>query len=240
MKLNIFSYRYALEILQHPSHAPAWEEIETILSGAPLFIYPGKSGNNPNLLVVQQLLNTYFDRRFAVDCGWDHHPLATGIPSSNLAADFRKTFSGLSIQAEIQFGNMARWYSDIFKFQAAYSKSLIQCGLSVVPMSSVAKLIDSNIVNFERARRELPSAELSITLPILLVGLEPDSTTPQVEVSSCAFANVKQITGQGKHENRWRIVNGYLNNVPMSSIGPASETGPMIADSSGDHDYDPD
>ena len=238
MKLNIFSYRFALEILQHPNHGTAWSEIETILTDAPLFIYPGKSAKNAKLLVVQQLMNTYFDRRFAVDYGWEHHPLATGIPSSNLAADFRKSFAGITVQAEIQFGNMARWYSDIFKFQAGYSKSLIQCGLSVVPMASLARQIDSNIVNFERAKRELPSAELSITLPILLIGVEPDDSTSRVDVRACAFSSVSDITGKGKHDNRWRIVNGFLNSADMSSIGPHSPTGPMVADSSGDEDED--
>jgi hypothetical protein len=69
MKLHVFSYRYAQEILQHPNNVTAWNEIEGIFSGAPIFIYPGKS-KNPRLQIVQQLMNTYFDRRFAVDCGW--------------------------------------------------------------------------------------------------------------------------------------------------------------------------
>jgi hypothetical protein len=131
MKVHIFSYRYALEILQHPSNLAAWLEIEKIVSNAPVFIFPGKS-KNKRLQIVQQLMNTYFDRRFAVDSGWTYHPLATGIMDSRLAADFRKRFAAITIQAEVQFGNMARWYSDIFKLQAAYSQSLIHAGLCVV------------------------------------------------------------------------------------------------------------
>jgi hypothetical protein len=229
VKLKVYSYRYAREILEHPKYAAAWQEISGILTTAPLFSFPAKSRNNPRLHVVQQVMNTYFDRRFAVDSGWEYHPLATKIEASGLAADYRKRFQDLSIQAEVQFGNMSRWYSDIFKFQTAYSQQLIQLGLSVIPMGSIARVIDSNVVNFERAFRELPSAELSITLPIMLIGLEADSTTTIVDLRECKFPNgIKDITGRGKDANRWRIVNAYLSSTEMNTVGPESDTGPML------------
>lgn len=227
MRVHYYSYRYAEEILQHPHYQHAWEEICGVLESAPLFVYSGKS-KNADLDVVQQVMNCYFDRRFAVDCRWQHHPLATSIEGSGLAADFRKDFGGLTIQAEVQFGNMARWYSDLFKFQAAYSQSLIQMGLSVVPVGALAKRIDSNVANYERVCRELPSAELSITLPILVAGLEPDDETPIVDLRQCRFKKISEITGKGRSDNRWRIVNGYLGGQPMASIGPDSDTGPTV------------
>ena len=202
--------------------------MRSFVQGAPLFIFPGKSAKNRSLDVVQQVQNTYFDRRFVVDAGWQFHPLATGIAASNLKADYRKTFSDLTIQTEVQFGNMSRWYSDIFKFQAAYSQNLIQMGLSIVPMSSLARRIDSNIVNYERATRELPSAILSITLPILLIGVEADDATSMVDISDCRFGSVRNITGKGSELNRWRIVNGFLKGTPMSAIGSESDLGPVI------------
>ena len=227
MNIEVFSYRYAREILQHPSFAPAWIEITEALQQLPLFTYPGKSASNNTLDVVQQVLNTYLDRRLAVDLNWDYHPLATGIPDSELAADFRKTFAGtIRIQAEVQFGNMARWYSDVFKFQAAYSQNLIDIGLSVIPMSSLARRIDSNVVSFERARRELPAAMLSITLPILLIGISPSAETPVINVAECAFAN--GVTAVTRNiDNRWRIVNAYLGGVPMAQVNIDSPTGPI-------------
>ena len=228
MQLVYFSYRYAREILEHSRYRLAFDEIENIVNGAPLFLYPNKSSKNRRLDIVQQVLNTYFDRRFAVDHQWIYHPLATQIAESNLRADFRKTFDNLTIQAEVQFGNMSRWYSDIFKFQTAYSQNLIQMGLSIVPMRSLAIRMDSNVVNYERAIRELPSAALSITLPILMIGIELDGNTPIVDISQCQFASVKQITGKGKAVNKWRIVNGYLQQISMNQIGLHSEIGPML------------
>lgn len=234
MKLEIYSYRFAEEITQHPRHLNAWNEIHTILRDAPLFIYPNKSSKNKRLDVVQQLMNTYFERVMVIENGWEYHPLATSIQNSGLRADFKKTFGDFTIQAEIQFGNMSRWYSDVFKFQTAYSQSLIKIGLSVIPMGSLARRIDSNIVNFERARRELPSAELSLTLPILMVGLEPDEETKIVDVSVCQFSGIKEITGKGYSDNQWRIVHGYLSGTPMNAIGSNSPTGPVLSGSSDD------
>lgn len=227
MKLHVFSYRFAEEIIQHSNHSQAWNEIKEVLRQAPLFIYPHKSKKNKNLDVVQQLMNLYFDKVLS-EKDWDYHPLATKIKGSQLKADFRKSFNGLNIQAEIQFGNMSRWYTDIFKFQAAYSQSLTDIALSVIPMASLAKRIDSNVVQFERAKRELPSAQLSITLPVLMIGLEPDRQTKVLNVSKCKFRTLKNITGRKRRENMWRIVNGFFEGRRMEEIGPKSRTGRML------------
>jgi len=227
MRYEVYSYRFAQEIMQHQNHISSWNEIANIINQTPLFIYPNKSNSNRRLDVVQQVMNTYYDRVMAVDNRWEYHPLATSIPDSGLAADYRKTFNGLTIQAEIQFGNMARWYSDIFKFQTAYSQGLINIGLCLIPMNSLATRIDSNVVNFERVRRELPSAELSITIPIIVIGIDTDANTQIVDTSACQFAGIGQITGIGAGDNRYRIVNGYLNSTPMAQISGESETGPI-------------
>ena len=228
MKVTVHSYRFAQEIFQHAHYALVWEEIIGVCENTPLFVWPNKSGKNARLDVVQQLLNVYFDRRLAIDLRWQHHPLATKIAESGLRADFRKEFADLSVQVEVQFGNMARWYSDIFKFQTAYSQGLVQAAISIVPMGTFGRRIDSNIAHYERALRELPSADLSITLPILLIGIEPDDGTQLVDVSQSQFGAVGELTGKKKAENLWRVVNGHLAGVPMTQIGPQSDIGPQI------------
>jgi hypothetical protein len=239
MRLRLHSYRFAQEILQHPNHSGAWDEVRAICEGAPLFTWPEKSKTNPRLDVVQQLMNIYFDRRFAIDAGWQHHPLATKIAASALRADFRKSFGALAVQVEVQFGNMARWYSDIFKFQTAYSQGLIQAAISILPTASLARRTDSNVANFERAVRELPSAELSITLPILVIGLEPDFATAVIDVSKSGFSAVKDLTGKKQSDNLWRIVNGCMEGTKVGNIGPGSPVGPKIeisAEEAGEED----
>jgi len=105
-------------------------------------------------------------------------------------------------------------------------------------MQAIAKRIDSNVVNFERTVRELPSAILSVTLPILLIGIAPDEK--QVDVSKCSFAGYPEIVGKKKSENRWRIVNGYLSGTDVVNIGPQSPTGPMLDSTDEEEEEEPD
>lgn len=249
MKYTLFSYRYAQEILEHPNNHEALDEIIAAVADAPLFTYAGKSESNAKLDVVQQVMNTWYDRVLAVDFGWDHHPLATSIPDSGLAADFRKAFPKIRVQAEVQFGNMSRWYSDVFKFQTAYSQEMIDVGLCIVPMASLARRIDSNVVSFERVLRELPSAKMSLTLPILVVGVEPDEDTLTVDLrqlgiplerltkaekaakpSTAKNPRRKQtkLTAAKKSEhNRYRIVNAVRTGADPHLVTDESPTGDM-------------
>lgn len=235
MKYYSWGYRFAGEIFEHANYQSGYRDILRIVQECPLFLFPNKSRRNSRLDVVQQLMNTYFDRRFTRELGWEYHPNATTIPDSELKADFRSTYgdpaaqTDLKVQTEVQLGNMARWYSDIFKFQTAYSQGVIDMGLSIVPMASLARRIDSNVVNFERCRRELPSAKLSITLPILMIGLEVDETTASFDVSRTAISSGRttNIVGEGRTHNRYRIVHGILNRVPLEQITETSPTGPM-------------
>jgi len=227
VNFDTYSYRFAEEIIQHSNFIHAWNEITSVIQELPLFIYPGKSASNPNLDVSQQMLNTFFDRKFAVEHGWEYHPPATDIEDSNLAADFYKEFGELKIQSEVQFGNIGRWYSDVFKFQAAYSTERINFALSIVPKHELAVRIDSNLVNFERTVRELPAAKLSITLPILLIGLYPDDDTEIINLTQCDFDTRGQITANTTvaKTNRYRIVNSILAGTPLGEINEESPTG---------------
>jgi hypothetical protein len=55
----------------------------------------------------------------------------------------------------------------------------------------------------------------------------PGRKTPTIDLSKSRFQNVKELTGQRKTENRYRIINGILNGQSMASVGPDSETGPI-------------
>ncbi len=225
MNFTIYSYRFSKEIIEHNNYSNGLDEIITIVRECPLFTWPGKSNKNANLNVVQQLLNAYFDVRFHNQNDWDYHPNATNIHESSLTADFRKTFGDLTIQCEVQFGNMSSWYSDIFKFQTAYSQNMINMGLSIVPFRNLANRIDSNITNFERCIREIESAKMSITLPILLIGLDADHQTEVINVQDSGFAGLSEITSAGNSDNQYRIIHAILNNIPIAEVSSASEIG---------------
>ncbi len=76
-----------------------------------------------------------------------------------------------------------------------------------------------------RCIRELPSAELSITLPILLVGIKSDSSTKLIDVSKAKFDNLSEITGKGNSDNLYRIVNGIIGGKDIGELSVDSPIG---------------
>jgi len=54
-----------------------------------------------------------------------------------------------------------------------YSLGLIDVGVLILPMKDFSKTMGENIPHFERVARELPYAKMSITLPILVIGIAP-------------------------------------------------------------------
>jgi hypothetical protein len=116
----------------------------------------------------QKALNTLLDAEFRAR-GWQCQPTVTEDEVTGIKADYKKD----RVQVEVQFGNMARWYTDVFKFQVSYSLDLIDVAVLVIPMQDFACTIDENVAHYERVMRELPYAKMSITLPIWVVGVRP-------------------------------------------------------------------
>lgn len=227
MKLTRYSYRYAEEILVHKNNADAWKDIQEIVSSLPLFLHAGKGSKKANLDVDQQCMNAYFDRLFTVERGWEFHPRATLIKDSGLAADFRKKFDNITIQTEVQFGNASRFYADLFKFQAGYSQGVVDLGLIIVPAGSLAKRMGENIVSFERVTKELPAAKSFMTLPILVLGIEPNRATQKIDIRESGLP----LTEEGKVKltggNTYRIANAVFDGRPISEVTATSPTGPI-------------
>lgn len=131
--------------------------------------------------------------------GWEIRPYiidpAKAGPRTRLAADFKKG----RLQVEVQFGNMARWYSDAFKFQLSFSLDDIDVAILVVPMQGFANLIDENVASYERVVRELPWARMSLTVPILVIGLEPDDFRPiRARYNEAGTALLSKMKAAGK------------------------------------------
>lgn len=105
------------------------------------------------LTIDQATTNGSLEREFQQK-GWEIHPFIVSRSESRLVADFKKG----AVQVEVQFGNMARWYTDVFKFLLSYSANDIEVGVLIVATQATARRIDENVVHFERIVRELPHA----------------------------------------------------------------------------------
>jgi hypothetical protein len=203
VKLRTYDYRYANAVLNDDRFSASREELVTILEQTQVPLLDpselvsrkggvkrrGRGGKRYFFLPVDQKeLNRKLDVAFDAK-GWAVHPLIVdlgrpGGPKTRLAADYKKD----RLHVEVQFGNMARWYSDVFKFQLSYSLDEIDVAVLVVPTQPLANLIDENVAYFERVCRELPWAKMSLTLPIWVIGIEPDDFGPVRDCYASAAA----------------------------------------------------
>lgn len=177
MKIIAYSYRYADAVLNDAAFSATYKElIDKLEALEPSLYAPEKVKMRKREKLVrafpvdQKAMNSVLEK--SMPEGWAIRPLVVDRkdgPVTKIRSDFKKD----RIQVEVQFGNMARWYTDVFKFQLAYSLGDIDVGILVVPTNRFANLIDENVASYERVLRELPWAKMSLTLPILVVGIEP-------------------------------------------------------------------
>ena len=173
MNLTTYSYRFAAEVLNSPAFQKERKDIEDIFKSivVPQLKPPKlrtRGGKSMTFTTAQKDMNVLLNDEFKKK-GWDCQPFVTEDKVTGIKADYKKA----RVQVEVQFGNMARWYTDVFKFQVSYSLGLIDVGVLVVPMQAFANTIDENVAHYERVVRELPYAKMSITLPIWVVGIAP-------------------------------------------------------------------
>lgn len=217
MKIKTYSYRYAEEILQHPKYKNVYEELLEVCKNAPIPVYKGKSEKQKNKDIIQQLINTYFYLRFK-HLEWECEPLATPENFEDaLRGDFRKKFnldsSDITLQIEVEFGNVASSYRNYFKFQLSYSYELTDICILIVPCYKLSTRIDSGVSNFEKVKREIPSARLSITVPTLIIGLD-DEGEEEWDVKS--IENNLEILKNSKDKYRtshMKIVQDYIDSL---------------------------
>lgn len=77
----------------------------------------------------------------------------------------------------LQTGNIGRIYADMLKLQTLYTKEKIIAGIIIAPVQRTAKLLGSNMANYERISRELPIFNQVITMPIVVIGFDGTEVT---------------------------------------------------------------
>ena len=205
MNIETFSYRYSKEILEHECCKEALDEIIEICSNCPLPVYKNKSQSQPKLDVVQQIINTYFSLAFK-NKRWECEPYVTPDEfADSLRGDYRKSFvkqgsddnnESFTLQIEVEMGNSASSYRNYFKFQLSYAHKMADIAILILPCDKLSKRIDSGVASFEKTKREIPSADLSITVPTLVIGLSDEDVT---EINIRNFTtDIEVVKGQKK------------------------------------------
>jgi hypothetical protein len=225
MKIQKFPYRFADAVLTAKPLKPAYQEFLRILEDVDVPLYPAskakvrqrKKAPARFFPVDQKNLNKSIERAVLdLKSGWEIRPLVvqpgSNSPKTKIQSDFKRD----RIQVEVQFGNMARWYTDVFKFQLAYSSDQIDVGILVVPTQKFANLIDENVASFERVMRELPWAKMSLTLPILVLGVEPED----YKLVHQRYDEKGKLYKEANPEKRIRP---FEETITLKSISPVDE-----------------
>ena len=222
MRIETFSYRFADDILHSPRFAEVRTELLSVCQNCPIPVYSGKSQRQASKDVIQQIMNTYFRLQFTA-LRWTAEPLATPIDNEDaLRADFRKTFGEgddkITLQIEVEFGNVASSYRNYFKFQLSFSYDLTDICVLIVPSSELANRIDSGVANYEKATREIPQAKLSVTVPTLVIGLfdkdENGNKLPEWDIRATGVSlDIAQNRNRAVASAHNELVQSYIDSL---------------------------
>lgn len=200
MKVELYSHHFAYDLMHTPNYKKMFEEIISICKDCPTPYYPNKSTKQRGKDVVQPLMNTYIEECL-LSMGWASQPKASKEEDDDrLKADFSKNFpdllykdkvksaeNGVRAIIEVEFGNNASYYRDLYKFQLAFSKNTADICFLIVPKRKLAERMDSGVINFEKPCRELKDARMNVPIPILVIGLDVDENN---------IWNLKELIGE--------------------------------------------
>ncbi len=121
-------------------------------------------------------MNHWLENELCVKRDWDWHPLIIDADpddaanKSQLRSDFRKD----RIEVEVQFGNVARYAYDVYKMAISMAMGQADVGIQVVCTKKFAAITGGNIAYYERAVRELERSRLTLIVPLVVIGIEPE------------------------------------------------------------------
>ena len=191
MKLLIpHGHRDADAILEG-RHAGPWEELRDALSRLSPPLRPSgpfTSGKRPDtpkrhkvksspltyrmLPIDQSGLNAAINSELAT-LGWFTQPYALeAVTGEKLPTFLQGDFAKDKVFVEVEFGNQASLFRDLFKFQIAGQTNSGDVGILVVAVDRVARFFDLGVATYEQALRLLPFMRIGLSLPTAIVGLD--------------------------------------------------------------------
>lgn len=174
--VDIFSHRNGRDILESPKFVDAYSEFMDVLAKLPAYRASKTKETSPEHVISPGAMNKWLDNELCVKRDWDWHPLIIEpdpedrSKRSQLRSDFRKS----RIEVEVQFGNVARYAYDVYKMAISMALENADVGLQVVCSKRFAAITGGNIAYYERAVRELERSRLTLIVPLVVVGIEPD------------------------------------------------------------------
>jgi hypothetical protein len=189
--MRIQSHRHAEDILEGGFRAE-WQELLDVLGSMEVPLRPAGpysavgrpktpkrqtrefGGHRASVLmpVDQSAMNARIDAGL-VARGWLRQPYILvdrdGRPiDTHLRGDFEKH----GVFVEVEFGNVASLYRDLFKFHIAGTTGAAEVGVIVVATAQLAVLFDQGQAIWEQATSLLPYMRVGVQLPTAIVGID--------------------------------------------------------------------
>jgi hypothetical protein len=162
---------------------------------------------NANYPVSQKILNAMFRFKLS-NIGWDLtnkrvYPVGHVI-QANHEGDFTGELDNkISVFGEIEFGNVGSSFRDLIKFIQVGSFSTYDGIIFILPKKKFAKKIES-IGNFEDMSEIIDYLSSTLTIPILIIGLEPKSINHYTDCESkCPQTKNSPTTWKTQSESYW-------------------------------------
>jgi hypothetical protein len=201
---DIFSHRNGQDILESPKFSPAFMEFLHVLSCLPPYRAANPKKTSKSHVIAPGAMNRWLDYELCIRRHWDWHPLIIDADpndttrKSQLRSDYRHS----RIEVEVQFGNVARYAYDVYKMAISMALEQADVGIQVVCTKKFANITGGNIAYYERAVRELERSRLTLIVPLVVIGIEPEqwiidsyppeSDAPKVSASDINAARTKR------------------------------------------------
>jgi hypothetical protein len=195
--VGVFSHRNGRDILESPKFSPAFNTFKHVLSRLPPYRAARAKKTSERHVIAPAAMNRWLDNELCIKRDWDWHPLIIEADphdsdhKSQLRSDFRKD----RIEVEVQFGNVARYAYDVYKMAISMALGQADVGIQVVCSKRFAAITGGNIAYYERAVRELERSRLTLIVPLVVIGIEPekwiiDTYPPESEAPSVTVADI--------------------------------------------------
>lgn len=171
-----FNHRNGEDLLRSPKFVDAYTEFREVLKGLPPYRAGAAKKTSAAHVVAPKRMNQWLDDQLCIKRDWDWHPLIIEADpqdktkKSQVRSDFRKS----RIEVEVQFGNVARYAYDVFKMAISLAQNHADVGVLVVCTKKFAGITGGNIAYFERVKRELQRSRLTLIVPLVVLGIEPE------------------------------------------------------------------
>jgi hypothetical protein len=136
-------------------------------------------GQNKYILLPADLpaLNVSLDQQLRAK-GWDRQPFASLDILTKTKDSSKGDFAKAGVFVEVEFGNTASMFRDLFKFQVANRERQGEVAVLVTAVKALARLHDSGITTYQKVEQLIPYMSVGVQMPIWIIGLEPDDIKP--------------------------------------------------------------